>query len=59
MDNKPKLSFKGWFIKRLTQDERLKEHHFEALRVYFHSIGLKDTETVDRFEFALKSYFGE
>ena len=59
MDNKPKLSFKGWFVKKISQDERLREHHFEALRVYFKSIGLKDAETIDRFEAGFKSYLGE
>jgi hypothetical protein len=54
-----KLSFKGWFIKKLTQDERLREHHFDVLRVYFKSIGLQDMETPDRFEAGLKAYFGE
>lgn len=56
--SKGSINFKAWFVNMMSRDRRLKEYHYEQLRIYMSGLGLTETEEVSKYENALKSYFG-
>lgn len=58
-DAQPKVHLKAWYTMKLDQDGRLQPHHFESIVIYFKGLGLGEVETPERYERALKVYFGE
>jgi hypothetical protein len=52
------VNFKAWFVNMLGKDKRLKEHHYEQLRLYMKGLGLKDLEPSWKFEMGLRQYYG-
>lgn len=53
------MNFKAWFVNELTHDKRLKEHHYEQLKMFMTSMGLKETEAAWKYKAGLKTYFGD
>ena len=54
-----KVSFKNWFLKAVEKDMRLKQHHYDALLVYFKSMGMTEFEPISKFDKGLSLYFGK
>jgi len=52
-------SFKAWFTNALDKDSRIKPHHFTQLLIYMQGIGIRERDTIERFESGLKTFFGE
>lgn len=52
------INFKAWFVNLMAKDRRLKEYHYEQLKLYMGGLGLTETEEVSKYEQALKGYFG-
>ena len=52
------VNFKAWFVNMLNKDARIKEHHYDQLRLYMKGLGLKDLEPSWKFEMGLRQYYG-
>ena len=50
------VAFLTWFVQACDRHRHLKPHHMHALRTYCEHAGLREHETADRFEQALKRY---
>lgn len=54
-----KITFKAWFINKLGNDRRLKQHHFDQIHIFMAGLNLKDEEPAKAYEDGLKVYFGK
>lgn len=57
--DKKLISFKAWFSNMLNIDKRIKSHHKTTIMIYMKGLGLGEHESKERYESALRTYFGE
>lgn len=53
------VTFKAWFINKMDKEKRIREYHFDQIRLYMVGLGLHETEEAHKYDLALKRYFGD
>ena len=54
-----KMNFKSFFIGALSRDSRLQQHHFDSLKAFIKGLKLSEKEEPEKYEDALKLFFGK
>lgn len=52
----PRLSFNSWFTNALKQNDRLKQSHYDSIKVFFKRQNLSEYETKDSYDAMLRVF---